>query len=388
MFPLRNLMRNFKKAILEPKYAFKAFIKRSQAWLNYSFNKKGESSYPEAITLFLTYRCNLRCHMCGQWGDSGSNKNYDSKKINEEIPLEILEKFLDEINKFYPHITLFGGEPLLYKDVDKLIMEIKKRRLHCCIITNGVLVEKFAEVIVDSKLDELSLSIDGPEEIHDSIRNVKGTFKKIKKGVDLVNELKSKKNQKLPVINIVFTISNLNYNYMKEMIDVARGFHCDTLNFHHLIFTEENVLKQHNELFKKFFNQESYDWQGFILPDIKNINVDKLIEDIRDIQNERYTFLVDFYPNFTFEEIKEYYTNPNFISKSYPDRCLSPWIVSYIYPDGSVLPCHSLSYSVGNIKEKSFLEIWNGERFKNFRRILKKEKYFPICPKCTEKYRY
>lgn len=388
MFPLRNLIRNLKKASLEPKYAFKAFIRRSQAWLNYSFNKSGKSSYPEAITLFLTYKCNLKCHMCGQWGDSGSNKNYDSKKVQEEIPLETFKKLLDEIKIFNPHITLFGGEPLLYKDVDKLITGIKKRKLHCCMITNGVFVEKFAEVIVDSKLDEISLSIDGPEKIHDSVRGVEETFNKIKKGIKLVNELKSRRNQKLPVINIVFTISNLNYNYMKEMIEVAKGFYCNTLNFHHLIFTEENVLKQHNELFKKLFNQESYDWKGFVLPDVKNTDVNKLINDIKDIQNKNYPFLVNFYPNFTFEEIKEYYTNPDFVSKTYPVRCLSPWVVSYIYPDGSVLPCHSLSCVVGNIKDEPFLKIWNEEKFKKFRKVLKKEKYFPVCPKCTEMYRY
>lgn len=170
MFPLRNLVRNLKKAVLEPKYAFKASARRCKAWLCYKLNKDGKSSYPEGLTLFLTYRCNLRCHMCGQWGDTGSNKNYNSAKVTEELPLETFYTLLDSIESFNPHITLFGGEPLLYNGVAKLIQEIKKRKLHCCIITNGVFVEKFVEVIVDSKLDELSLSVDGSQSLQDEIR--------------------------------------------------------------------------------------------------------------------------------------------------------------------------------------------------------------------------
>lgn len=180
----------------------------------------------------------------------------------------------------------------------------------------------------------------------------------------------------------------MNYGNLNEMINVAKELNADTLNFHHLIFTEENILKRHNELFKKYFGQESYDWGGFVLPSIKNIEVDKLIKIINNIKKGSYQFLVNFYPNFTDEEVKKYYKNPDFVSKTYPKRCLSPWVVAYVYPNGDVLPCHSLSYVVGNIKDKPFKDIWNGSKFCEFRQILREEKCFPICPKCTEKYRY
>lgn len=77
MFPKKNLIRNIKKAVLEPKYAVNAFIKRFKGYLSYRF-LKGKSSNPEGITLFLTHNCNLKCKMCGQWA------NEDRKKIIEE----------------------------------------------------------------------------------------------------------------------------------------------------------------------------------------------------------------------------------------------------------------------------------------------------------------
>ena len=269
-----------------------------------------------------------------------------------------------------------------------LIKEIKDRKLHLCIITNGVLVSKYAKLIVNAGVDELSLSIDGPEEVHDDVRNMKGAFSAIKKGVDEVNRLKAERKSRFPIINIVCTISDRNFSRLDELVKVAEDMKAHTLNFHHLIHTDGETVKAHNAEFKELFGCESKDWEGFVLPNIRKVDAAVLTEKIRSITSKKYPFLVSFYPNFGLKELKDYYSDPKFISKSYPERCLSPWIVSYIYPDGSVLPCHSLGYSAGNINEKSFLDIWNGEEMRKFRKELKKRKNFKVCPKCTEKYRY
>jgi radical SAM protein with 4Fe4S-binding SPASM domain len=59
-------------------------------------------------------------------------------------------------------------------------------------------------------------------------------------------------------------------------------------------------------------------------------------------------------------------------------------MVAYVIPDGSIKPCLSLGYAMGNLQEAPFKEIWNGERAVQFRRLLKEKSYFPICPRCTE----
>lgn len=56
---------------------------------------------------------------------------------------------------------------------------------------------------------------------------------------------------------------------------------------------------------------------------------------------------------------------------------------AYIFPDGSVRPCLSMDYIAGNIKEESFLKIWNNKKFRRYREVIK-EKVFPACTKCTE----
>ena len=106
MIPRRNLRTAVTKAIRQPRYAARAFWQRARSFLNYRF-RDGFSSYPETISLFLTYRCNLRCTMCGQWGIEGSSRKLAPEALKGELAI-------DDVKFYRPNITLFGGEPLLY----------------------------------------------------------------------------------------------------------------------------------------------------------------------------------------------------------------------------------------------------------------------------------
>jgi MoaA/NifB/PqqE/SkfB family radical SAM enzyme len=123
LIPVRNLKRSLAKAARQPGYALKVAIKRLTAQAYYCLGN-GRSSLPEAITLFLTHRCNLRCKMCGQWGESGVTKNMDTATVRGELGLGELKRFVKEIRYFRPNVTLFGGEPLLYAGCPELVREI------------------------------------------------------------------------------------------------------------------------------------------------------------------------------------------------------------------------------------------------------------------------
>ena len=52
-------------------------------------------------------------------------------------------------------------------------------------------------------------------------------------------------------------------------------------------------------------------------------------------------------------------------------------------PNGDVVTCRDYSdYVTGNIEENSITEIWNNEKYQNFRNVLKDEKLLPICSRC------
>ena len=394
MIPKRNLIRAFKKAVRQPGYALEAFYKRSKSFLTYGLHD-GKSAYPETISLFLTYRCNLRCKMCGQWGSSGSSRDYSAEELKKQLSLKDIERLLNDLKSFSPNITLFGGEPLLYNDLPEVIRMIKLRGMRCNMITNGVLLESKAESIMDAGIDEIIFSLDGPQDVHDKIRGVAGTYDRALAGFKKVQALKAEKGTRRPHINISSAIFEANYSRMDETIRSALEMGASSITFHHLIFLGKEVYEAHDKIFQRHFSCSSPDWAGFIREQLPDINPDKLIQIIAKLKthNSKLTtpgppIDISVYPNLTDEDVKRYYTSFAFVPDSYKRRCMSPWMVAYIFPDGSVKPCQSLNYAVGNIKETGFKEIWNSREALKFRSVLKKEKYFPVCPRCTEFYRY
>ncbi|MFH1996224.1 MAG: radical SAM protein [Candidatus Omnitrophota bacterium] len=387
MIPFRNLKRVMIKSIMQPGYALKVFAKRLAAFVSYSIFD-GSSTLPEAVTLFLTHRCNLRCKMCGQWGDVGASKKAETALIREELPLSVYEKLIREIAPFRPNITLFGGEPLLYSGCVDLIRRVKAKKMHCCMITNATLLPRYAGEIVATGLDELNISLDGPEAKHDEIRGIPGMYQQIREGVESVQRAKKMRGSSKPFINIEFTITQYNYELMPAMIDAARSFEANSLNFHHLVFVDQAMLDAHEKVFYPLFQCSSDDWKGFLLSGVEKIDTKKLSACIADVKSRRAEFLINVYPNLTPGETAEYYADPARIPAGYARRCLSPWMVAYVFPDGNIRPCLNFSYSPGNVRDDSFTGVWNNAEYKKFRSALKKRGVFPACSRCTELYRY
>lgn len=384
MITWRNIKKFFYKLLHQPGYAARVLIKRARAYFYYNMISN-KSSWPEAITLFLTHRCNLQCKMCGQWGEGGVTKKHGAQYIKEELSFSELSSMIDDITLFKPNITLFGGEPLLYTQITELIRYIKKKDLHCLLITNGALLENFAQQLVDSCLDELNISLDGGETLHDEIRGMPGLFAKIIKGIEKVNRFKAKDGKNKPLLNLQCTINKENYRYLEQMIEVAEQTKANSITFHNLIFLDEQTAKKQKE-FDRILGCSSLDWEGFVFE--PRIDPQILYEKIKEIRSREHPFGVYFYPDFSCSSLKEYYCNPCYTPLEYPARCISPWVVGYVFPDGEFRPCLNLSYSYGNIKQEKLSRLWNNEKALNYRRCLKKNKIFPACVRCTELYRY
>jgi uncharacterized protein len=154
---------------------------------------KGVSVVPEEvgvldeILLMVALDCNMRCGYC--YGDGGS---YQRKRtlMDKKTAVKAVDTFtsLGDIKT----ITFFGGEPLLNFSVIKTVVEYAPA-ITCGIITNGtIMTQEMADFIKAHKLP-LTLSIDGPQPVHDAARQYvdgRGTHKTIMKTVDV---LKAKK---------------------------------------------------------------------------------------------------------------------------------------------------------------------------------------------------
>ena len=154
-----------------------------------------------------------------------------------------------------------------------------------------------------------------------------------------------------------------------------------------IIFLDRHTYERQNNLFRAHFGTTCPDWGGFVRDRLPEIDADYLVREIRRIESRTWGIPVSFYPNYTDDEIRRYYRQFDFTPSSYAPRCMSPWMVAYIFPDGSVRPCQSLNFSAGNVREQSFREIWNGNDLRAFRQVVKTHRMFPVCARCTELYR-
>jgi radical SAM protein with 4Fe4S-binding SPASM domain len=300
------------------------------------------------------------------------------------MAMPIIERLITDIKGFHPTITLFGGEPLLHPQWEVVVKRIKAAGLRCNMISNGVLLRKRAEEAVALGLDEIIFSLDGPAEVHDIIRGGKGVFNRALEGFQHLQTAKIKYGKKRPLVNVNTVIWEENYTMLGDIVEEAARFGAETITFHHLIFVDQGIFEETESITQAALNSSSPDWGGFVKDELPRIDPEMVIMQKRMIEKEKNSVPAFFYPNLTDDEIRAYYSSFEFLPSSYKRRCISPWMVAYVLPDGSVKPCLSLGYEMGNLQDATFKEIWNGERAVRFRRLLKERGYFPVCPRCTE----
>ncbi len=318
--------------------------------------------------------------MCGQWGDKGVTKKNGT--LTGDMGFSEAEKVIEEVSGFRSAVTLFGGEPLIHGKIDDIVRLVKRNRMHCLMITNGYLLKEHAAALTEAGLDELNISIDGPEKTHDSIRGREGLFRKIKSGVQEVNKLK--KGRK-PLINLQTTITSYNLESLSDMPDTAAELGADSLTYHHLIFLDESCIGATRSGFPPLGENS---WEGFAFD--PGIEPEELWEKLKRAKEKSRSAGVDvnIYPNFTREEMIRYYADPAWFPESYSGKCKSPWICAYIFPDGELRPCLNFGYSFGNLGESSFKDTWNSPEALRFRNMLSGCGRFPVCGRCTEIFRY
>ena len=103
--------------------AYREFVKSK---LDYR-NEDGSSSALWLLSLRITHRCNHRCAICAQWGQSGYNARDDTPKVTGEVPVEVYKKVIDEVAPKKVHVYITGGEPFLYESLVPFVNYIKEK---------------------------------------------------------------------------------------------------------------------------------------------------------------------------------------------------------------------------------------------------------------------
>lgn len=136
----------------------------------------------------ITDDCTLRCKMCQKWKEDIFVKNRMS--VPSLAHWKRCISSLRNITNAGLQINFGGGEPLLNKDIFKVVNFCRNKGFQTNIATNGYLInEDMAKRINDSGLNSIIISLDSlREETHDYLRGVSGTFRQVMKAIELLDK--------------------------------------------------------------------------------------------------------------------------------------------------------------------------------------------------------
>jgi MoaA/NifB/PqqE/SkfB family radical SAM enzyme len=335
--------------------------------------------FPSSISLTLTNRCNLRCEMCGQWSKQGYMRQRTAS-LEQEMSLVDWKRLVDELaDHSISSVLLRGGEPFLFPGIIELLNYIHSKGIFISIDTNGTQLAKYAADIVRIGKVHLTISVDGPEGIHDAVRGVKGCFKQVQAGLAWLGEIEHARQRPISR-SITFTISHYS--------DIARSLGIKTICIVPYYYFPETVGQRYEQEMKEIFDCEAFSWRGFHHED-SGVEADEFIEGYRRYRanlgraslGEVYS-----YPYMTLSEGEYRAWFSDATSPVGPQHCTNVEKLIDIQPNGEANFCVDFpDYSIGNVRQASIEQVWNGERAERFRQY-RREKPLAVCYRCGAKY--
>lgn len=290
---------------------------------------------PIALAIEPTTSCNLRCPECP------SGLRSFSRPIGMLTP-EFFKKTIDELSSTLWYLTFyFQGEPYLNKDFLEMVSYAHSKNIYTTTSTNAhYLTDEMAKKTVESGLDRLIISIDGTtQETYQQYR-VGGNLQKVIEGTQRVIEWKKKLKSAKPFVVFQFLVVKPNEHQIPEVKALAKKLGVNKV-----------ALK----------TAQIYDYENGsnLIPENPKYS--------RYIHNKDGTYA---------------------FKNQLLNRCWKMWHSCVITWDGRVVPCcfdKDAAHSMGELSEKSFQEVWNGNAYQNFRNaLLQSRSEIDICKNCTE----
>jgi len=333
---------------------------------------------PPAIALGHepTIRCNLSCKMCYQRENRGARK----EEVAAAGVLEFYEKFSSGVSE----VKLVGGEPLVYPGIFQLMEYWDKRGVPIILQTNCTLINEnnAGQLARIGKLKAILTSLDGPEDVHDSIRGVRGSFAKLKNAVGLIR-------REMPGVEVSAFATLLlddNLDHLFELVRTAKSIGLTGIN---LLF-EQFYSPAEAEATKAILNHE-FGWQEGadyrLNTQLRDIAFKKPVDPRR---LKRKLFLARIYGLAKGVPINltpfNYYNNlTGYLGeervKPFCHKLLSQEL--RVNQEGEVIWCDIIEKPFGNLSNMTPEAIWLSDDFQRFRSFLQKNS-LPICYRCCK----
>lgn len=292
--------------------------------------------YPMSMSIEPTTACNLSCPECPSGLKSFTRATGTIRQDHFRETIDAVYKDLVFLN-FY-----FQGEPYLHKGFLDMVQYASDKGIYTATSTNAhFLDDAAAQKTITSGLDRLIISLDGTtQEVYEQYRRG-GNLNKVLDGAKNIVRWKKSMRSKTPMVVFQFLVVKPNQHQLEDAKKMAREIGVDDIWFK---------------------SAQVYDYQT---------DPNALITDID--QYSRY---------------KKNHAGETVPKNKLQNHCWKMWQSNVVTWDGKVVPCcfdKDAEHVLGDLKQKSMKEIWDGKEYNEFRAsLMKSRKNIDICANCSE----
>jgi MoaA/NifB/PqqE/SkfB family radical SAM enzyme len=325
---------------------------------------RGEIAEQEPVCLYIetTNRCNLLCKTCP--------RTFEDLEPPADMSWQLFTRIVDQFPQI-ARVVLHGvGEPMMVKQLPRMVRYLKDRGTYVLFNTNGTLLtERKGRDLVAAGLDELRVSLDAaePEAFH-AVRG-KNMFGRIVRNVRAFTALQRAEGIELPLVSLWLTGLKETIGQLPEFVRLAHDIGVSEIHLQRLVFTLEGqgLAREGSTLFEKLEGDEP-----------RRLEEAAVLAERLGVR-------------FNASGATEPGTSLKRTAEPQPwSLCRRPWTLMYFTAHGRAIPCCIAPFSMrgydgftlGNATQESLRQIWNGPRYREFRRALLSDTPPPACASC------
>jgi MoaA/NifB/PqqE/SkfB family radical SAM enzyme len=319
---------------------------------------------PVCIYLETTNRCNLLCTTCP--------RTYAELEPPADMSWSLFTSIVDQIPHLERAVMHGVGEPMLVKNLPKMVRYLKDRGTYVLFNTNGtVLNDRNGRALIDAGLDELRVSLDAANaKAFHAIRGV-DFFNRILRNVRRFRELQVREGHERPRVSAWLTGLKETIADLPAFVRVAADIGVKEVYLQRLVYFDNNAIgnaRPDQALFEQMTADEA-------------VYLDEAAALAR-------SFGMTFSASGAASEPGESLTRAS--DGSPWTLCRRPWSVMYFTANGRALPCCIApfsqrgyeNYTLGDATQQSLRDIWNGPGYSSFREALLSDRPPSACANC------
>ena len=314
----------------------------------------------------VTNRCNLKCATC--------IRTFETREEPKDLTFEEFRAVVDQLPTLERAVLHGIGEPLLNRELPKMVEDLKGRGVYVLFNSNATLLTPdWQERLIEAGLDEFRVSMDAAtEEKYERIRGLP-MLDKLVANLKEFHRLKRRMGVQRPRVSLWLVGLKENIHEMPAFFAIAEEVGADEVYLQRLVYAEGgpegSLMGRENSLYRSGGGE-----------------VDEVLRLCEELSRKHGVALR-----------ASGATHPGRSllggAEPYPwQACRRPFTLMYMTANGNILPCCIAPFAValheypeivlGNVREQSLEEIWHGRLYQKFRRQLLSPEPASPCRGC------